>query len=277
MKKAKRLLGASLCLALIFTAAGCHIGKAQATASSTKDANFNATGYPLVKTKVTKHFLINKKPQIGNPDSMVVFQEYEKKTNVHIQWDSVNSDGFSERVNLLMASNDMPDAILKGTPDISKCSADGSIIDLTSLISQYAPGLKKLFTEYPAVKAAAYASDGKIYSIPQINTLTPNLTNNRNLWINKKWLDKLGLKKPTTTDELLTVLKLSATATPTATGKRMRSPSSRNSAAGRRRRRWTRWPVSGGIIPRWACVSRFKTARSIFIRWTPSGKKSWSI
>ena len=68
-------------------------------------------------------------------------------TNVKVEWEAVNSDGFGERVNLVMASDDMPDAILKGVPDITKCSADGSVVDLTELLKKYAPGINRLFEE----------------------------------------------------------------------------------------------------------------------------------
>ena len=41
---------------------------------------------------------------------------------------------------------------------------------------------------------SARASDGKLYTLPGVNTLRPNLTSHRNLWINQQWLDNLGLE-----------------------------------------------------------------------------------
>ncbi|MBD5390455.1 hypothetical protein HDR67_00365 [bacterium] len=43
---------------------------------------------------------------------------------------------------------------------------DGLYVDLTSLINEHAPNLKKFFDENPEKKAWATASDGKIYGIP---------------------------------------------------------------------------------------------------------------
>lgn len=190
--------------------AGCsNAGKESeptAGVSSTAE-NFNATGFPIVNETVTKKFMIRKPTHIGDPSKMLTLQEYEKKTNVKIEWDVVSSDGFQERVNLVMASNSMPDAILKGVPDITKTSADGSIVDISGLIDQYSTGLKSLFESYPEAKAASLSPDGKIYSIPNINSLAPNKTDHKNMWINKKWLDNLGLEVPKTLDEFVNVLK----------------------------------------------------------------------
>jgi len=194
------------------------------TKGEESESNFNPEGFPIVKEPVTQRFMIRKVPHIGNPETMIVFQEYEKMTNVKIQWEAVSSEGFTERVNLVMASNDMPDVILKGVPDITRCSADGSIIDLTELIEKYAPGISKLFEERPEIKMGAMAPDGNIYAVPAINTLTPNLTGHRNLWINKLWLDKLGLEVPETTDEFVEVLRAFRDGDPNGNGKQDELP-----------------------------------------------------
>lgn len=46
--------------------------------------------------------------------------------------------------------------------------------------------------------------DGHIYSCPQLNKTEGNLIHH--YWINKTWLDNLGLEAPTTVDELYDVL-----------------------------------------------------------------------
>lgn len=210
-KNLKRLAALGVIVAMSASVvAGCSGGD---TTSSSVEAtvsvkdNINTTGFPIVNETVTKTFMIRKPPHIVNPSEMITMQEYEKKTNVKINWDVVSADGFTERVNLVMASNSMPDAIIKGTPDITKTSADGSIVDISGLIDKYSVGLKALFEKYPEAKSASFSPDGKIYSVPNINTLSPNKTVHRNMWINKKWLDNLGLQAPKTLDEFVTVMK----------------------------------------------------------------------
>jgi len=182
-------------------------GQASRPSGAGVSDNFNAKGFPIVKQMVTKNFMLNKPPHINDPATMVTFQRYEQMSGVKVNWEVVPSEGFTERVNLVMASNTMPDAILKGTPDITRTSADGSIIDLTQLIDKYASGVSDLFKRYPAARQASLSADGKIYALGTINTLDPNRTNHRNLWINKVWLDKLGLKPPTTIEEFIDVLR----------------------------------------------------------------------
>lgn len=223
--------------------------KNRTSVSDSGESNFNATGFPIVKEPVTKRYMIRKPPHIGDPSQMVTFQKYEQMTNVKVQWDVVSSDGFSERVNLVMASNNMPDAIIKGVPDISKSAADGSIIDISGLIDEYSVGIKGLYEKYPAVKAASMSPDGKIYSIPGINTLIPNLTLHRNLWINKKWLDKLGLKPPETTEEFLDVLRAFRDRDPNGNGKNDELPYVIEYSGGNRNARVDIMSGSFGLYP----------------------------
>jgi putative aldouronate transport system substrate-binding protein len=219
MKRIAVIVALAAIAALVVPPTAWAEGAKDTGGAAAKSSVFNATGFPIVKEPVTQRVMIRKPPHIGDPAKMATLIEYEKMTNVKIQWETVSSDGWTERVNLVMASNDMPDAIVKGVPDVVKASADGSIIKLNKLIDDYSTGLKDLFKQYPAIKAASTSPDGGIYAIPGVNTLIPNLTGHRNLWINKKWLDKLGLKAPTTTDELLTVLRAFRDKDPNGNGK----------------------------------------------------------
>jgi len=74
--------------------------------------------------------------------------------------------------------------------------------------------------EYPEVKYVITTADGNIYAFPQLNTLDPNRTGHNNLWINKKWLDKLGLQVPKTLDEYMNVLRAFRDGDPNGDGRR---------------------------------------------------------
>lgn len=251
----RRISSSLVTLTVLLSLTGC---KSSTDTSNTKDtqntkteqtSNFNASGFPIVKQPVTQKYMLRKPPHIGDPTKMIVFQEYEKMTNVKVEWDIVNSDGFTERVNLVMASNSLPDAIIKGVPDITKSSADGSIIDLTALIDKYGPGVKKLFSENPGVKAGGTSPDGKIYSLPTVNTLVPNLTGHRNLWINKVWLDKLGLSAPKTTNEMVDVMKAFRDNDPNGNGKKDEIPMVVEYSGGAKNARVDNISASWGLYP----------------------------
>lgn len=177
-------------------------------ALSKADANFNATGYPIVNEKVKKTVMIRRPGNIADPAEMVTLKYIADKMNIEIEWIVVGADGWNERINLMFASGDLPDVIMKGAiPNMPRVVEDGQLVALDDLILEYSTGIKPLLEQYPGVNTSARSADGKLYALPGVNTLKANLTAHRNLWINKTWLDNLGLQIPTTTTELLDVLR----------------------------------------------------------------------
>lgn len=177
-------------------------------ANAKADTNFNEEGFPLVNETVKKTIMIRKPGNIGDVEKMETLNYIAEKMNLEIEWIVVGADGWDERINLMLSTNDLPDIIMKGTiPNLSAAIEDDQVIALDELMEYYSDGIKPLLEEYPGVDISSRASDGKLYTLPGINTLRPNLTSHRNLWINQQWLDNLGLEIPTTTDELLDVLR----------------------------------------------------------------------
>ena len=145
----------------------------------------------------------------------------EKKFNVNIKWDLAPADALTDRRQLLLASGDYPEVFLEGkfnNTDIQTYGKQGVLIPLNDLIDKYAPNIKKVMEEKPYFKDAITAPDGNIYGLPRLNECY-HCTYSQKYWMNKEWLDKLGLKVPTTTDELYTVLKAFKTQDPNGNGK----------------------------------------------------------
>ena len=73
------------------------------------------------------------------------------------------------------------------------------------------PNLSKILEENPEYRKMITAPDGHIYSFPWIEELGSGKEAIQAVgdmpFINKKWLDELGLEVPTTTDELVEVLR----------------------------------------------------------------------
>lgn len=145
---------------------------------------------------------------------------------MHINWKNYTSDVFAEKRNLAVASGDLPDAIFDagyGDYDLLKLAKDGAIIPLEDMIEQHMPNLKKVLEEAPEYKSMITAPDGHIYSFPWIEELGSGKQRIQavdNLpWINVEWLNKLGLKMPTTTEELKEVLIAFKTQDPNGNGK----------------------------------------------------------
>ena len=69
------------------------------------------------------------------------------------------------------------------------------------------PNLKKVLDSRPEVRAAITSADGHIYTLPFVNEWSTNSKENINVigaipYINKTWLDQLGLSMPSTTEDV---------------------------------------------------------------------------
>lgn len=79
----------------------------------------------------------------------------------------------------------------------------GAIIDLAPLIEENMPNLNALLAEHPEWREIIALEDGRIASLPALNAEERQVL----VWINKAWLDELGLSVPTTTAELTAALE----------------------------------------------------------------------
>ncbi|WP_214628087.1 extracellular solute-binding protein [Paenibacillus agaridevorans] len=138
-----------------------------------------------------------------------LFKRLEERTNVHVNWTLADESALMEKLNLVFAGGSYPDAIygaMVGGASLSSWAKQGILMPLNDLIDRHAPNLKKLFEDYPQYKAAVTHYDGNIYSLPKAVD-APFYQAPDTMWINKKWLDQVGLPIPTTTDELYNALK----------------------------------------------------------------------
>lgn len=101
---------------------------------------------------------------------------------------------------------DLPDALFKANLTVQETMElyeAGKIIDLRPYLEQHAPNLWTLLTANPDWMEAVTLPGGAIAALPAIDELQFNNA----MWINQNWLNRLGMKAPTTVDELLEVLR----------------------------------------------------------------------
>lgn len=152
-------------------------------------------------------------PEAPGPDNPVL-KEFEKRTNtkLNILWTSPNS--YSDKINLVLASGEMPDMVklldFKNSL-MRQMVKQGAFWDLTPFIKDY-PHLM----EYPSEVWEKTKIDGKNYVIPSVRPLNGGAGLPI---VRKDWLDKLNLKVPETLDELYNVMKAFATQDPDGNGK----------------------------------------------------------
>lgn len=207
MKGKKRLVAN---LILVGGACTLLVGCSTGGKNSTKAANVtvNTTGFPIVNKPITITMYGEQKALNGPWDKMLMFQKYQKMTNVNVKFTTVPKSGYPQKLSLWFASNQLPDAFFRGavTPtDIVKYGKDGDLIPLDPLLKKYAPNIDKLLTQYPSIKKQITAPDGHIYALPDFVTLLDART--EKWWLNESWLKALNLQTPTTTSQLTSVLE----------------------------------------------------------------------
>ncbi|WP_232729984.1 type 2 periplasmic-binding domain-containing protein [Paenibacillus phocaensis] len=178
---------------------GCLVGAALTGCGgkdeSGADQNENASnGKP---TKLTALFV--KHSLTKDINEMQWLSDLEKKANVEIEWQQISAD-WDQKKSALFASGEIPDLLFNATKNSDFVQFGGLFEDLSPLIEKNAPNIQNMFSEHPDLKTLSTQVDGKIYSTPRYKGLWPNAT--ATMFINKTWLDNLGLKVPETWDEL---------------------------------------------------------------------------
>ena len=159
-------------------------------------AQVNPTGFPIFDTPVTLSMMGPKAAIHGPWDQLRLFTEMEDLTNIQFTFDTPPQESFEERKNLVFASGNLPDVFfgaLLPTDEITYGS-QGLLIPLEELIPQYAPNVQRLLDENPEIRRSITAPDGHIYSLPYIVDVPRDLTGK--VWINRTWLEALGLDIP---------------------------------------------------------------------------------
>ena len=178
--------------------------------ASSEAASSEASGGPVAGEPITLHFLARTTSVYPNQDYGQVQNmiAYEEMTGVHIEWENVDPDVFNNQLAAAIASDTLPDVIMKGSisnTNLSNWGGQGILIDLGEYIDSCAPNFKKLMEENAGIKEAITAPDGGIYGLPQV-ILSPAMRAPTKLYINKKALEAAGKQMPTTLDEFYDML-----------------------------------------------------------------------
>lgn len=212
-EKIKKSIGILLVLAIMASLTACG-GNTVAQADINPDTPIEEVTFPLAETKELS-FITNAPARTEQePNNRTIFKRLQEQTNVHIKWTCFVADQFGDKKNLALAQfGALPDGLFiagMGDYDLLRYAKQGVIIPLENLIDKYMPNLQAVFEKYPEYRVMCTAPDGHIYSFPWIEQLGEGKEAIQAIgntpYINKKWLDYLGLEVPKTTKELENVL-----------------------------------------------------------------------
>ncbi len=198
-KQIAMLVGTALMTATVLTA--CSSTGDKGAASTTKEPD--NTPFPL-------SLVVNQVGEVPSKDS-----EMEKairaytKTELQIQW--IPQAAYDEKVNVMIASNELPKLIKLNYNNPSIISSVKS--DLFWEIGPYLKDYKNLSAQNQQFYDNI-AVNGKVYGVPLFRDLGRSVVHFR-----KDWMDALGLKAPKTLDDWYNVAKGMTTGDPDKNGK----------------------------------------------------------
>ncbi len=135
------------------------------------------------------------------------FQEMEKRTGVHIEFEVPPSGEETTAYNLMISSGELPDMICMPTlyPDgMDAAIDDGYYLDLTPYLDTYLYNYNQVRQSDPGFMKDSVTDSGRVAYIGILNTEPQGPW--VGMQIRQDWLDELGLETPVTYDDLENVL-----------------------------------------------------------------------
>ncbi|OUS78725.1 hypothetical protein B1748_01225 [Paenibacillus sp. MY03] len=204
MKKGMKTMGA-LVLAVALTATACS-GEQQNTQGENNARN-DAKQPETVSPKEAPSFKlyvsdVNKPVPSGNLLEDPTIKYMAEKTGINPQITFFSHANYVDQLKLKFASDDFPDVYLGyGLSQGDGALENGLIMPLNDLIEQHGPNMKRVI---PQSVWDSVTVNGEIMAIPQPNH-TPS---SRVLYVRKDWMEQVGVTAiPTTSDELLDMLR----------------------------------------------------------------------
>lgn len=147
------------------------------------------------------------------------FVRMEENTGVSFTYQQYNDlDKWQAAKEQMFANGQLPDVFFKAAltnEELIRYTDSGQLIDLAPLLEEHAPNFWAHIQENPEWLDAIMLPNGKIGALPSIK---PQAGQNL-LWINKAWLEELGLEMPVDFASLRTVLTAFRDGDPNKNGK----------------------------------------------------------
>ncbi|MDR0831312.1 MAG: extracellular solute-binding protein, partial [Bacillales bacterium] len=193
---------------------GCTGNRASSSLPSNPQVVTEPGTYPILKEEYSdiKLTLMGNSHASLSPDwkNNEYFKRMKELTGLDFNFDIYDWTTYGEKFPLsFLDPSSMPDVYFKSfipKASESKYGSQGLLVPLEDLIDKYAPNLKARMAETPNIERVIKSADGHIYSLPTIHEKGDKYVSDGVFWINKKWLDNLGLQLPHTMEELRVVL-----------------------------------------------------------------------
>ncbi|MEK3659720.1 hypothetical protein BSK65_26805 [Paenibacillus odorifer] len=143
-----------------------------------------------------------------------IIKQIEEYTNTKINVTWVPASAYNDKVNVSIASNDLPQVLMIGdtkSSSIINAERSGMFWEIGPYIKDY-PNLSKYNTNEQVLKNISV--DSKVYGLYRARALA-----RQGITFRQDWLDNLGLQQPKTIDDLYNVIRAFALDDPDKNGK----------------------------------------------------------
>lgn len=192
-----------LCAVLALTMMVCSLSAALAS-----DENAFAPYPETVKVTMGRETVRPLELPDGDDQENNKYIKYiEDKLNLDISYDWIaDSNVYAEKVNLAIASGQIPDIMYVNSQSQLKQLVDNELIeDLTDYMEPYfSDDFNKRYADYGPRGLESAMFDGRLMAIPNLNGGYEFSF----LWVRRDWVEKLGAKMPTTMDEVVDLARL---------------------------------------------------------------------
>ncbi|SDW28019.1 carbohydrate ABC transporter substrate-binding protein, CUT1 family [Lachnospiraceae bacterium KHCPX20] len=232
-KKKKTVKGVVLALAIgsTFVAGGC--GRTLPVEESSRPGQVyentweNASSTPFGKYPQTVEYTLGKMTEAAN-SHMPEGDTYENNAYTRFLYKELNvqnrnafeidgNDDYKEKVAISIASRKLPDVMVVDDEQTLKQLVDKDLIeDLTDVYEKCTSDrIKKIYQSYGRQILDHATFDGRLMALPETN-----IDNGPSLfWVRKDWMDRLGLKAPSTVSDVQRILKAFVEKDPGRNGK----------------------------------------------------------
>ncbi|XID90689.1 ABC transporter substrate-binding protein [Paenibacillaceae bacterium WGS1546] len=207
---AKKLLFGCLAATMVFTAACSQGGNggsspSPSAPSGTATESASPSEQPLDKVTFTFFNGVANAPDL-NMNETTIGKILEDQTGVNFYMEHVVGD-LNTKIGTMIASREFPDVM---APDdaMSQVLGAGAFIDLTDLIEEHGPNIKRVYEPY---FNQMRSEDGKIYTLPfstVVNEYQPDPNINQGaFWLQRRVLKEAGYPKIKTMDEYFQLIE----------------------------------------------------------------------
>jgi len=187
MKRRIFALALSLAMLLTMSASAETIFGIEQTEKFRVLGNIAVTGYP------------------ENDEENLCIKTFKERTGVDYTVEAYNGDDYITKLQLYVASGNMPDMWYGSVDQVMEWKNQGLIMPLTDLINEYGKDMLPYIYES---SLEAFTFDGEIYGLPSMYLLSEpgNDAASTSMILRKDWLENLELEAPGTIEELHDVL-----------------------------------------------------------------------